>query len=429
MRVKSSAADGELSNIERRATSAYFWNTVGGLLMAFQSVIMLMVLTRVCDVTLAGVFTLAYANANLFLNLGKYGERNFQVSDIGEKYLFSDYRNSRAITTIGMILAGSLWLIWSAVSVGYSIEKTLTVFMMLLFKAVDSIEDVYQGNYQQHGRLDIGAKCLTLRIASTIVIFAASVIALRSLFVPLTIATVYTVAVFIGETLWVRRKYKLPTNESKAKRGGGTWGLLLECFPVFLATFLLFYIGNAPKYAIDAVMDDAAQAYYGYIAMPVFVVGLLAGFIYNPIIGSLAEDWGRGDRHRFAKRLLVQCVLIVVITLICVVGAWLIGIPVLGFLYNANLSPYRMDLIILLVGGGFLALVSLFTTGITIIRWQRKLMLGYVIIAALAAIFSPIVVGYSGVDGASWIYCALMAVLSLWFGAILYVGIRKANIH
>lgn len=76
------------TSIER---AAYVWNTAAGLLNAFQSVIMLIVLSHVCDPVQAGIFTIAYANANLFLNLGKYGVRNFQVSDVDEKYDFRAY--------------------------------------------------------------------------------------------------------------------------------------------------------------------------------------------------------------------------------------------------------------------------------------------------------------------------------------------------
>ena len=54
--------------------------------------------------------------------------------------------------------------------------------------------------------------------------------------------------------------------------------LMIKCFPLFAGAFLSFYIGNAPKYAIDAVMTDAELASYGFIAMPVFVVGLLNNF-------------------------------------------------------------------------------------------------------------------------------------------------------
>ena len=79
-------------NIER---DSYLWNMIGSLLMAFQSVIMLMILTRTLGLVDAGIFTIAYANANLFLNIGKYGMRYFQVSDVKGQFTFADYRMSR----------------------------------------------------------------------------------------------------------------------------------------------------------------------------------------------------------------------------------------------------------------------------------------------------------------------------------------------
>lgn len=413
------------TSIER---AAYVWNTAAGLLNAFQSVIMLIVLSHVCDPVQAGVFTIAYANANLFLNLGKYGVRNFQVSDVDEKYAFRAYHAARVASALAMVVCGVAWSVWSALSVGYTLDKFLVMVMMVLFKAIDAYEDVFHGNYQQHGRLDVGAKVLTLRMASMIVVFAGLIVVTHDLLLSLTAATVFTALFFVAETLWARRAFELPVqrSESPASPTAGAWGLLKECFPVFLATFLLFYIGNAPKYAIDAVMDDVAQAQYGYIAMPVFVVGLLAGFIYNPIIASLADDWAEGRRGAFARRFALQTLIIVGITLVCIAGAWLLGVPVLNLLYNTELAPYKTDLLVLLAGGGFLAMATLFTTGLTIIRWQNKLIPGYVIVAVLALVTCPPAVQAAGIDGASWVYLALMAVLTVWFGVVFALGVKRA---
>jgi len=403
------------SKIER---DAYIWNTASGLLMAFQSVIMLMVLMRVCDVVEAGVFTIAYANANLFLNLGKYGMRNFQVSDISRSYSYKTYARSRMATTAAMIVLGIAYLAYSAFTLSYSIDKVLVILVMLVFKAADSIEDVYMGNCQQYGRLDVAAKALTWRLITTIIVYAVGIVILQSQLVPLIIATVFTFAFCVGEYIWMRRKFGLP-KQDPSQATGSVISLLKTCFPLFLATFLLFYIGNAPKYAIDALMDDAAQAYYGFIAMPVFVVSLLASFIYNPIIKSLAEDWYEGRNIVFLKRLGMQSIYIVGITIVCDLGALLIGVPVLNILYSTHLEDYLVDLIVLVSGGGFLALVTLFTTGITIMRKQNTLFVGYIGVTIFAAIGSPWAVQAAGIDGASWIYLALMGVLALWFGAIL----------
>ena len=69
---------------------SYLWNMIGSVLMAFQSVFMLMILTRTVGLEEAGIFTIANANANLFLTIGKYGMRNFQVSDLKDQFLFSE---------------------------------------------------------------------------------------------------------------------------------------------------------------------------------------------------------------------------------------------------------------------------------------------------------------------------------------------------
>ena len=38
--------------------------------------------------------------------------------------------------------------------------------------------------------------------------------------------------------------------------------ILKDCFPIFAGSFLSFYILNAPKYAIDALLSSELQAYY-----------------------------------------------------------------------------------------------------------------------------------------------------------------------
>lgn len=405
---------------DRIIKNSYVWNTVGSLLAAFQSVIMLMVLTRVCDLETAGMFTIAYASANLFLNMGNYGMRNFQASDVKPMYSFASYARSRIVTDVAMLVCSIAYLVWSAITVGYGWYKVAVIFCMTLFKLVDSIEDVTDGNYQQHGRLDVGGKLQTARLASTLVVFCTAAIFTGDLLIPLVMATAWTLAVYVVGVAVIRKKLSLPASDliEGTEVSRGSRSLLKECFPLFLAAFLLFYIGNAPKYAIDANLDDASQAIYGFIAMPVFVVGLLAQFIYMPIIEPLGRQWGEGDVPGFRKVIFKQVGYIVALTLICDAGAALLGAPVLGMLYNTDLHPYVTELLVLVTGGGFLAITSLMTMGITIMREQRHLTVGYVVIALAALMLSPMAVRAGGIAGASWIYLAMMVVLAAWFTGV-----------
>ena len=58
---------------------SFIYNTASGLLNAAQSVFILMVISRVLGDYDAGIFTIAWAVGNLFLNVGKYGMREMQA--------------------------------------------------------------------------------------------------------------------------------------------------------------------------------------------------------------------------------------------------------------------------------------------------------------------------------------------------------------
>ena len=183
----------EDQSIER---DSFLWNMIGSMLVAFQSVIMLMILTRVLGLVDAGIFTIAFANANLFLNIGKYGMRNFQVSDVKRQFSFADYKTSRIITVLAMLLVSVGYTLYTAYENTYSIEKTQIIIWMCLFKIVDAIEDVYHGYYQQENRLDIASKCLALRMLSTILVFSLGLIFFKNQLIALIISTILTAFLF-----------------------------------------------------------------------------------------------------------------------------------------------------------------------------------------------------------------------------------------
>lgn len=409
----------ESGDIER---DSYIWNMAGSMLAAFQSVVMLMILTRTLGLKEAGIFTIAFANANLFLSLGKYGMRYFQVSDVKEQFSFAEYKCSRWLTTVLMIFVSVGYTFVMQRKNAYSTEKTMVIIWMCLLKVIDAVEDVYHGLYQQKNRLDLAGKELTIRMALTITVFAAGLIICRNLLISVIIATLVSLVLFLVFNRWMYAGFLQKTGEIQQKN---ICLLLKLCFPLFIGAFLSFYIGNAPKYAIDATLTDELQACYGFIAMPVFVVGLLNSFIFNPMIYRLSILWSEGKVKNFIQSIIRQTGIIAAITLICMLGAWLMGIPVLSWLYNTNLAPYKTELLILLLGGGFLGLSGFLNTINTIIRQQNLLMWGYGIVAAAACLFSNRVVKEYEMFGAAMLYMVLMAVLCVVFLMFLIYGIKK----
>lgn len=414
-----------LLNSKDTVRASYIWNMIGSMIMAFQSVIMLIIITRILSLYEAGVFTLAYASANLFLNIGKYGMRNFQVSDLKHQFTFSDYRFSRIITTFIMFTVSVIYVIVASKQNDYSMDKAWVIIWMCLFKMVDSFEDVYLGLYQQQGRLDVSGKMLSLRMISTVVLFAACLIISRNLLVSLVISTIFTSGIMVCFILLTYSQFE---NKQEKVEIVHIFSLLKKCFPLFLGCFLAFYIGNAPKYAIDSNLNDELQACYGFIAMPVFVIGLLNNFIFNPMITQMSLLWKEGNHNRFIKMFIKQMIIVAVITLICEAGAYVLGIPVLSVLYNTDLSPYKTELLVLLLGGGFLALSGLLVTIMTIIRIQGRQAIGYIIVAIFAFVLSPIFVREYKILGAAVLYLLLMVLLCVIFGILLWAGLRRERV-
>ena len=230
-----------LLNSKNINKSSFIWNMAGSMLMAFQSVIMLMIITRTLNLYEAGVFTLAYASANLFLNIGKYGMRNFQVSDVKRQFNFKEYNTSRIITTLLMLIVSLVYVVIAKSKNDYNMNKTWIIIWMCLFKIVDSIEDTYLGYYQQENRLDVAGKILTLRMILTILVFGLGLIFLRDQLISLMIATIFTTLLLI---MFVTLTYPAFRKEESVHKGK-VWELLRVCFPLRRNAGMLWLYSHA----------------------------------------------------------------------------------------------------------------------------------------------------------------------------------------
>ena len=415
-------------NVER---ATYIWNMAGSLLNAFQSVIFLMIITRVLGIGEAGIFTIAYADANLFLNLGKYGMRYFQVSDYQNQFSFRQYVKSRYLTVLLMVWVSWIYVFTAAYINSYSFHKISIILWMCVWKAVDALEDVFHGDLQKCGRLDIAGKMLCTRVVSMTAVWALLLMLTKNQMIATVIAAGFTFFITIRMIYLVRSFYSMPLKVAwnDLKVDAKMLELLRIVFPLFLSMFLSFYIGNAPRYAIDRQLSDELQACYGFIAMPVFVIGLLSSFIFNPIITRMSVLWNENKNREFGLRAFRQMVIVLIITGVCMAGAYILGIPVLSWIYHTDLSDFKVQLMLMLVGGGFLGLSGLLQMLITIQRGQRQLVIIYIFVTVIAIIFSNGVVREYGMNGAVCLYILLMGLLCIGFVLIFIRNLLTNRTH
>ncbi len=400
----------------------FIWNAVGGMLNAGQSVFLLIIITRICGLETAGIFSIAFATGNLFMYIGNYGVRNYQVSDQAEEYAFADYLRHRVLTICIMLLLAAGYALWSAWTGSYSPYKAGCVFAMCALKAVDCAEEVFEGRYQQKGRLDLAGKLVTIRLLVSIggmmlvLAVTGDLLKATAAAVFLAIAASAAVILYCRDTAAYE---KVPFCREKIG------GLLKACFPVFAANFLSFYLINEPKYAIDAAMDETAQACYNFIAMPVFVIQLLNMFLYQPMLLRMTGCWEKRNKKEFLGYFCKLSAALLAVAVPVLVAAWLLGIPVLSWLYATDLTSYRGDLLLILLGGVFLAFNGFYCAVLTITRRQNAIPLVYLAGAVISFVLTPVMVQGSGIRGAVVSFLIVMAFVTALLSAVFIRTVKR----
>ena len=178
---------------------------IGSTCYSGSSFLYLLVVTRICGATLAGFFSLSYATAQLLLQVGRYGVRTYQATDLNQKYSFSEYKLSRVITCGLMMLFG---IIYSSFS--FSGEYIVISIFIIMMKMIDAVEDVFHGNLQQNYHVEQMGKALTIRNVYSAVFFTGILMVTKSLYITCTATAVTSLILCLAVNSWFARRYGMP---------------------------------------------------------------------------------------------------------------------------------------------------------------------------------------------------------------------------
>ena len=401
------------------------YNTSANLLNAAVSVFLLLFVTRICGTSQAGVFSIGFSTAQMLLPIGQYGMRNYQASDVHGKFNQEDYIASRVITSAIMMACAIAFVLIKA----YYPEKALILVTLCLLKVTDAFDDVFGGYYQLNNRLDISGKMQLIRIAAYCISFFIALITTKNVLLSCAVAVIVSAIILIFVIMTVKKLFSTVTprfHADKLKK------LLIDCIPLCAGAFLILYMGNVPKYAIDTYMQSEYQAIYNYLFMPCYVITLFVSFVLQPLLLKMAKIWARKDFAAFKKLCVIIIGATVLLSLIVVICGHVLGCPVLGWLYGVDLSEYQLPLTILLFGGAGYALATIVQTILTVMRHQYIILIGFVISSILISVFAPMWVSVNGITGAAWSYViaagALFVALFICFLISYHKDVAKESI-
>jgi O-antigen/teichoic acid export membrane protein len=395
--------------------AGFLWNAAYAGLNATQAAVILFAISRTYDIAMAGIITIGFAIANLSCIVSRYGIRNYQVTDVTEKYRFPDYFLCRLITTGSSLLLSLAYLLSMALAGHYPLEKSLIILEIVVLKTTDALEDVFVGRLQQLGRLDVGARIAALRLGMSTVVIFSSLWVVPSLPICLLLGIVSEIVMDACLIPSVRKHSVFPLHPldfSKMRR------LLLVGLPLGLGMVLHNYAGNAPKYLVDLHLTDELQAVCGYVMMPMFVLAVLNTFVMQPAVKGLGDAWNT-DSRLFWKKVVRHISLISVLSAAVLGAGLLVGLPLLSALYRVDLLPYRKAFLILMAGGGLYTISSYMIVLLTTMRRQIGIVWGCLAAIAVYLAFGDWASRKGGFTGACDLYIVANAAMVAVFLVVL----------
>lgn len=395
------------------------WNAIGSTISSFSSLFFLIIVTRINGLDEAGIFTYSFSTACILYTIGVYYGRAYQVTE-NDNYSDTDYIYNRITTCILMLVAAVIFLLIK----NYSGYKTTILFLLCLFKSVEAFSECIYAIIQKKNKLENVGKSMTLKTIIGLTIFIVSDLITKNIIISIfSIIFVNIIFVLFYDKKNAGKleisKFNKKTNEKLLKAGLYTFGFSL----------LSIYVINASKYAIDGRLSDDMQAIYGIIIMPATIMSLFSQFIIQPYLLNLKNRLKDNDFRGFINATIKIMTFMLIIGIIAIIGAYLIGLPVLEMVYGVSLKLYKLDFLIIMIGSlfyGYTVLMSL------LLITMRKTFSQFIIllITSIIALFlsNYFVINYD-LGGASIAYALIMFIEFIMYLIMMIYYFKKLKVN
>lgn len=398
----------------------FIWNVVGVSFNAFTSLFFLIIVTRINGADQAGLFTFAFSLALLFEVIGYYAGRVYQVTESNKKISDIDYIYSHFITSLLMI---AICIIFSFIK-GYDFNKTLLIFLMTLFRSIESFSDTFYAIIQKNNRLYKVGKSFFIKALLSLTMFLLIDYVSHNMILATFAIVIIQFFVLLFYDYMNAKKYYHGRNTI---RKDAIILIFKNGFFTFAFMFLTQYLINAPKYAIDSLLPNSYQTKYGIIAMPATIIILITQFLIHPFLLKLTNYIKNKEYLSFHKMVLKMVLVLILIGAIGATTAYLVGIPVLELVYSINLNNYQSSLLIIIIGATLYGIVSILSNALITIRKTFIQMIVFIITSIFAYFISTWLTMKYSIYGSCNAYLISMLILLLLFIIIYIIYFRRIS--
>jgi len=373
----------------------YFWNTLGTSAVAFISLLLLIAVTRINGIDAAGLFSFCFSFAILFFMIGLYGGRIYQVSDVHVEFESRTYIFLKFITSAAMLITAVVFILFN----DYDRDRVILLLSLVIYKILDAIADPLYGVMQRQGRLYYAGISMTLKAVIGFVAFLIVNLATHDMILS-SFCLLGANAVFIAV-------YDIPHTIRLEKIGRFSKSGLKPAFvllrvSVYIFAFALFanLLVNIPRYFVDIYHTEEALGWFGIVIMLATMLNLFVTFVIQPKIVSLSECYADTEYASFNRTVTKLILLSLGFGAAAIVVTWLVGVPVLSFIYDKDLSPFRVALTLVVVAGTINTMTMIYSNILSVMRRFKIQMINFLIATASIFVTSAVFIKTGSVDGA-----------------------------
>ena len=406
---------------ERNLKKNFIWNSIGSFTYFFALWLLTFLVVRISpNLSDAGNLSLALSITNIFFNLACFNLRPFLVSDNTNEYSSGDYVAFRFVTIIfSFILCLAYMLIFK-----YSGVQFVCIFLYLIFKMVEAGIDIMHALEQRKDRMDIGGISFFFRGVITVLSFYLGFKIFNNINSALLLMIITTTVFMLFYDIPKLRKIEKVKIRFKKEK---IIKLFLALLPLAIGTVLSITSTALPRQILEKMNGSDMLGIYATIATPAVIVQMAATYIFNPLLTTFADLRKKNDKKGFVKLFNKVNLIILLLSVICCVGAYFLAEFGLNILFGEKISKHYMLFMPIIIYTSLNAF-SWFFHNVLIVYRKIKVLIFVYLTAFLICLFgSKPFISKFGMNGVSYILIISVIVMIVEMLLIIYFSIIKNN--
>ncbi|MDR2572635.1 MAG: hypothetical protein LBD23_20405 [Oscillospiraceae bacterium] len=399
----------------------HIWILISTIIAApFMSVLVL-ITTRLVDLETAGMLYFAASVTSLFIVFAVFSVNQIQMVDVREENKFIEYLGFRTATSAAATLAIILYLVVA----GYEWQQTTVILLYYIFLLIDAYANVFMTDFHQKGMIRIMGRMRASGFAASLIAFFLVVYTTRDVTISLMVAGVLLTGIYMA-WIWTYKRHfgaiRVKADYLAIKR------LAASAFPVLVLTLIMTYLGYAPSIYLGTFDSYEKVAIYAILITPsALYLILVHALLLGAPLPQTSEAYASGQLKRFSKRIHVLLFIGIIMAIPFLAVTYIIGILLLSWLYDTDLSTYLRQLMLVSAGGVFTTATPIVGMALIIMRKQKAYMYSYLAVGAVAGPLVGVLVWRYGILGAAFSNLVVFAPLTIVVYIVFRCTLRREN--